>query len=506
MDTKLLISASSPKHAPPPPLLRLPNELLDNIIQLVYTETKYCRLARMPPCHHLLAIQRTYLFRHVELGLYSALASFCRAINSSNGIGEKVCTLHIDLQGEHNRTPSGPSAGGWRGAAVPGLANAVSPPLVTPADFAALLRRVPHVDDVFARDLEAPLLRVLLDEAVSGPLASIRRLVIEGDGPFVPVTWAARLARLPALEDLTLRQYDHAVAVLSNVPLPPTFASLKRLSLLADDCVNPTWAGPALDQMAPYVVNLELEDWYPVAWFASALATAPTELRKLVLKSDGEVADGGAPVPVHAGLARFPHLEHLELCAGAFDPSRQTALHSLLVLVHLRTLVFSYEAATDDFLLSLLQHPHHLPHLVRLDLFYTTSCRGRTVEEMGFLEHGDPEHNAHWPMWDGWEPPEYSPGCSGSVRRAVTQAAQARGIVVVGTALEALGWQTAFDAEQRVAVLWYGDETGDYGPARQVLGDDLVDELLDLGKRAWLESLERDGHVEGGEGGEGGGV
>ena len=473
------------------------------MFQLAYDDKSTRRLGATPLCRRLSPVQRTHLFRVAEVYSYEALQSICRTISSVSDVGGMVFTLELGLQGQHNLAPHGS-----------GRVNAGPPPLVTPADFATLLRRLPRLDTIFVRTFDTALCGVLLDEAASGPLASLRRLDIERDGNFVPVDnqgrdtvdWLQRLSQLPHLEDLALRQWDGGVAVLPASLNPPRFSHLKRLSLLADEL--PTWTHPVLVDMAPHVDDLELCDSDNVAWFASALATAPIELRKLVLRCEG-AADGAATVSVHAVLARFPHLEHLEVCAGAFDPSLPTALPSLLGLAHLGTLVFSYDSVNDDFLLALLRNPQHLPHLARLDLSHSTSCRGWTVGRKGFLTEDDRPYNLCWPMWRGWTPPEYSLGCSEHVRRAVMQAAQARGIVVLGTALEALGWQTAFDAEQRFAVLAYGDATGDFEPARNVLGDDLVDELLDLSERAWLDGGEGGEGIEvdqSSEGGEGGGV
>ncbi|GAA5945708.1 hypothetical protein JCM3775_005886 [Rhodotorula graminis] len=353
-----------------------------------------------------------------------------------------------------------------------------------------MLKNLSRLKGLFIDNLDAPLLGVFFDETASGPLASLRQVSVQREGPFVPVDdqdretvdWAQRLSRLPRLEQLGLLQYSNTIAVLPDMVRPPYFGSLKRLNLHAEDC--PGWMRPELAQVAPNVVELKLHDWFPVAWFASALLNAPVELRKLVLECEGDAADGGVPVPVHNVLERFPHLERLELCDGAFDYSLPTALPSLLNLAHLHTLVFTYESACDDFLVALLQNPHHLPQLSRLAMSYTTSCRGPTVQEKGCFP-SRPKHTTLWPMWPRWTPPDYTPGCSERARRAVTQAAQTRSIVVVGTALEALGWQTAFDDEQRFALLSYGDATVDFAPAREVLGDDLVDELIDLSERAW---------------------
>ncbi|GAA5945710.1 hypothetical protein JCM3775_005887 [Rhodotorula graminis] len=80
MSNEIFISASSPKHAPPSS--RLPNELLDSMFKHAYDDKVTRKLGATPLCRRLFPIQRTHLYRRVEVNSYQELASFCRYIGT----------------------------------------------------------------------------------------------------------------------------------------------------------------------------------------------------------------------------------------------------------------------------------------------------------------------------------------------------------------------------------------------------------------------------------------
>ncbi|GAA5903522.1 hypothetical protein JCM8208_003614 [Rhodotorula glutinis] len=506
-----LTSSSSPNSSHPPALLRLSDELLDIIFILADEISGRRRCTSKPICRRLLPFQRARLYRRVQLRSYKALKSFQRTVTGSSTIAEIVRHLDlrvwdenvVDIDGSSRRRP------GRSG-------NVDDCKMVMPVDFAALVPCLTRLESLETVNFDPQLLDVVfLDQEASRSLASLTDLEFSRQGaPLVPDEcdagcWVKRLACLPRLADLTLRQWCINMPILPAMPDPPTFPYLTRLVLQAGPTYGePSWTGPALDQLAPNLVELELEDWH-IEWFASALATAPVNLRILSLVNTTQLMDGPGPssAPINAVLARFKTLEELRLGHGALDMSEPTSsLNSLLALDTLQYLIFEdTDVLADDFLIALLADPSHLPKLRTLELNHIYSTCGRTIQSMhGALPPADERrHHPHWPMWDDWVEPSYFGASSEAGFCRIVSAALDRSIVIEGSAYDAVFWSSRFRAEQRVAHLALGDVTGDYLRARTVLGNDVVDGHILARVRARGPGR---GHVEALQGDEGGGA
>ncbi|KPV73903.1 uncharacterized protein RHOBADRAFT_54491 [Rhodotorula graminis WP1] len=503
MDNQNLISSSSS----PPPILRLSNELLDTIFSLAYDNEPKHWAGQMPVCRRLLSFHRAQLYRRVQLRSYAALKSFHRTVVASSSIAELV--RHVEMSGwRSENVDAAGAARGWRAGRGDDEGDCK---LVTPVEFAALVPRMVHLESLKAYDLDPALVDVVfLDQAASSRLASLKEVdfscifdSLVQDGCDV-VAWVRRLACLPRLADLTLCQTYQDDPILPAMPVPPTFPRLERLVLeqgLLEDWPGSGYSSPALSQMAPSLVHLELRG-RQVGWFASTLASAPVGLRILSLASSDEHFDWDhMAVPINTVLARFKTLEQLFLCRCAFDTSLPSSIADLVILDELVYLSFEDDAVVPDaFLAALLANPCHLPNLETLELNNVRSRKGRTVDSMrGAIPPFETRREyPHWPMWDGWTEPEYP---DGSTRRGLTEvwaAANERGIALVGQTRVSFDWQAAFEAEQRVALLALGDLTGDYKRARSVLGAEAVNAHI------LARSRKAGGAGRGGEGGEGG--
>ncbi|GAA5847062.1 hypothetical protein JCM9279_002672 [Rhodotorula babjevae] len=473
-------------HAPPSSLLRLPTELVDKVFGQAYEDQEDRRLARRPVCRRLAPIQRAHLYGDVELQTYESLALFCRTLRTVEGTGKLVVGLSLDLENERNALPPDDSDDEDEDHDSRSMTSQeardgrTGHQVVAPADLEVIIPSLTALRTLQVRRLAIPLLKVLLlNEAASMSLVSLKRLEIDdgsNSGSSFRDAWQSlalveSLARLPRLEDLTIRQSGQGVKILPEVGASASFPHLTRLSL--QGCHAPDWlvaSSPHLDRVAPRLVELHLADMDTRPWIMPALQRAPIELRKISLSCCVR------PSALNTVLPRFEHLEQFELRNGTFDTWSRMAFDDILPHKLFHTLAFIGAVTTDANLLDLLDSSPRLPSLARVVVDRMWPCRGSTVKAMGGSSRR--ERYAHWPMWPGWERPKYPPGCSEEGLRAVIQAAQRRNVVVDGNALEALGWTEAFEAERRAAHLALGDEMGDYELARKVLGNAVVDAHL----------------------------
>jgi len=366
--------------------------------------------------------------------------------------------------------------------------------IISPYAVAALISSLRQVEALKLDGLRPAGLTIVLGETDPRSLASIKRLEVNSDDAHpnnvvAERVWIEELARLPALEWLSFAQERDGAQILPTLRVPPSLLHVTRLTLSGAGLVEP-WDGPALCELVPRLVDLTIGDFLPHAWFASLLSTAPSGLRRLEMGDSGGIpVDEPASSPIDNILPRFEHLEHLHMCGSVLSTKLDSRLNCLRSLKSLRSLHLLGPIATDELLAGLLDDPRHLPRLERLGLSHVFGSKGSTVAGAGRTPGLSSHRWENWPMWVGWRAPEYPSGCTETGLRAAISVAEARRIVVEGSALEALEWRAAFEAEQRAAHLLFGDSTGDFGLARQVLGDAVVDEHLVERSRAQLESL-----------------
>ncbi|KPV72724.1 uncharacterized protein RHOBADRAFT_46319 [Rhodotorula graminis WP1] len=473
MDNEIFISASSPEHSSPFPLLRLPYELVDKVFEHVYEDNYDRPLGSMPACRRLAPLQRAYLYRRVAMCSSDEFALFRRTVETT----PEVCKLVMDLQifvGDEHDDLCDPDEYGE--ALSP---EDVAASIIPPSAIAALLSLLPRIEALQLDGLRSARLAIVLSETASHSLASIKRLVLQSAWGEPGQTgneydadaerpWVGQLVRLSALDFLSVAQNRTGAPVLPVLRVPLTLPRVTRLTLKGTRVQEP-WRGPDLRALVPQLVDLEMADFFsPVIWFASVLSTAPTGLRKLSMRSLQVPVGSGAAHSIHGILPRFDHLEHLVVCDGVLSNGLNLRLACLRSLEHLRSLRFVESDAGS------------LPQarLERLGLSHVVSRKGVPVADFDRPKTPSTDRWEHWPMNPGWSAPEYPSGCTEAGLRQAMTAAEARGIVVDGTAIEALEWHAAFEAERRASHLWHGDATGDYRLVRDALGDAVVDEHL----------------------------
>ncbi|BGP42692.1 hypothetical protein JCM10450v2_006799 [Rhodotorula kratochvilovae] len=442
MDHDILInSSSSTATDKPPPLLWLPNELLDVVFRLAY---EYAPSSK-PICRRLYPIQQKHLYRRVRLDSYEALGSFCFAVRTVPVVRKHVVDLELRMEGAWNYASNDtheytPSIGDEDSDGEGGASQ-----VVTPLQLSVLLARLPSLRVLDLQELDDALMKVVfLGKTTPRNLAPLEVLKITTGELYVVEEhgdegeWLRQLARLPRLN---------------------------------------TWDGPDLRAIAPHLLHLTLDELHHVPELAPVLRTAPATLRSLILRCEPDLSYTVQRISLLDDvLPRFFHLEHLALCEHTFTPIR--LLSYLRSLSHLRTLSFDLGAlATDELLLDILDGPLRLRHLRGLTLDHVECARGPTMESK---RHELPVGGGdHFHVWPGWRSAVWGPGCSEAGVSEAVRIARRHGVVVDGSALETIGWEKEYGVEKYFALLAWGDRMCDYDEARAVLGDEVVDESLD---------------------------
>ncbi|GAA5839082.1 hypothetical protein JCM9279_002589 [Rhodotorula babjevae] len=490
MDNKILISSTSTQdHHEPSLLLRLSDELLDEIFRLVGTwqEDDWLRpkTKHLPISRRLYPIQRRHLYRSIALGSYTALATLCATVRASPNLGDLVTSLNLHLDDEFNvpdddderiinpeydvdeisLPEEDPYAVPWDDADFLDERK-----IVRPADWATLLAQLPHLKRLDLSYLATSLLHVILfDEATLSSLRHLEALLVwtgttEGPPGVRPDAWVRQLARLPSLKLLELQRMrrdedgdEEPLFPAFDAPLP-SFDSVTTL-VLGHQCHR--WTGPALRDLFPHLVALSL---HSVAFEPDLLAVldgAPVGLQRLAIDSEPpweRPTTSDSFSKLDGLLPRFEHLKHLKLGPHFFKPDALLPILSSLPSLH--SFTFSPSAlATDDILASLLSGPARLEHLRVLTLDHLSARRGPTIASRGgrLAPHDPSDRNP--PMYDGWLAPRDLVGCSSAGIVAAVEAGRAHGVRVDGTALGVIGWAEAHaEEEARAKELWDEEE------------------------------------------------
>ncbi|BGP42683.1 hypothetical protein JCM10449v2_006695 [Rhodotorula kratochvilovae] len=480
MDHEILISSSSSTATDkPPPLLWLPNELLDEIFRLAYQDEP----VHKPICRRLYPIQQKYLYRRVRLDSYEALGSFCFAVRTVPVVRKHVVELDLRMTGEKNCVSKDglehtPSIGDDESDDEDGVSQ-----VVTTLQLSVLLARLPSLRVLDLQELDDALMKVVFrgkttpqNLALLEVLKISTRNLSEVDEHDDEGAWLRQLAQLSHLKEFHLRQREFGI-VLPSVKLPtPTLPSLTTLVIVGSACEE--WVQPTLRDLVPNLLHLKLEELEENPQFAEILRSTPVSLRSLILSSAVSLTFQAPALAVLDNvLPRFTRIEHLALCEGAFTPNG--IVPCLRSLPSLRSLSFGLGTlATDELLLSLVDGPFHLPHLRRLTLDHVECARGPTMKSKGWKF--PPEQDALlFHLWQGWVEPVWGPACSEEGIKVAVVAARANGITVDGVAVNAIGFDNAYYSEVTTALLLWGDKTGNDSEARDLMGDDIVDEHIE---------------------------
>ncbi|GAA5836614.1 hypothetical protein JCM9279_000445 [Rhodotorula babjevae] len=473
MDGKILISASASSSSlgplKPPPLLRLPDELLDDIMRHAY-EGKDAPSSR-PVSRRLWPQQERQLCRRARLVSVNALESFSKLIQRKPSFARIVASLDI-----HMRRLESDS-------------DAVA---VASDQLHRLVHHLQRLQDVRVAGV-SELVDIILTIPVTS-LSKLRRLELEpgtvrspsGASSMGGEGWLASLSRLPALEHLKFgsdftfstdllerREPDFVLARLASLHLSTyTFSDLGVLDLVA---------------IMPKLVELEVideaEDW----WLDRALRAVPVGLRKLAVCASSD--DDGRPYHEYCdlvtprSLSRFSHLERLEFGGFVFDGD---LFPSLAALPRLRHLVFRRHAElTHDIILGLAT-THRPPALELVTLDHVANARGPSFLDNG-LQWDERARSTNGHALPGWRKPIWPFESFGSDQSAAIKALERAGIAVEGTALGAVGWDRAHATESFLGKMLMCIHDGCMSEVERAWGEDeAAAALRDFDYASWL--------------------
>ncbi|GAA5928474.1 hypothetical protein JCM3775_000621 [Rhodotorula graminis] len=514
MDPQLLLnSSSSPNSVNPPPILKLPDELLDGIFILAYAEQAHRSLARKPICRRLYPFQRANLYRAVRVKSYDALASFCRTVKAVPRARAFVHELQLDMAMSVNSRPASSSApnSAVRASAAGDVGmdlessgdesdgeervaeGAVKTVLVVgPRRLSNLFARLGNLKVLKVTWLDEGLLDFLLEDDDELLCARVEDLDITADADhyrWYNDAWLFQLAYFARLKSFTFELVGEPVLLQFDEQYP-VFGALTRLSLAGIESAQ--WEAPVLAAAMPHLVDLELRDHGEDASFAVILRQAPVGLRRLCLISQACDPDAVGAQPVGTlddVLPRFTRLD-LTLCEGSFTADRLGPYLESLPDIH--TLSFGLGAAAGDRLLrDLLEGPHRSPRLQHLTLDHVECTRGPTFRSKG-CRHPPGRHIDNFYMWPGWWRAFWRYPCTEAGVAAAVRAAKANGVVVDGTALDTIGYDDEWEHEMFECLLEYGFETGDDSDVREWVGGQGLEDVIhdmEIIRREVLEGL-----------------
>ncbi|GAA5853734.1 hypothetical protein JCM8547_007427 [Rhodosporidiobolus lusitaniae] len=354
-------------------LLRLPTELLDEVFELAYGDKAN---PTQPLYKALLPSFRRILYRRVEVSSYSQVALFRRTLKRDDRLGQLVKQHSMDFEGEHST--EAPSA----------------------CKFRAFLRLLPQLRHVSLIEAEPPLLHDVLGvfNLLLTPHAcqSSPRCLLNCHSPSRPV----------------------------GLCTPPHQRRLLGAGALLNRALfsEPHFA----------LVHVYGRPSGELAGVAAFLLTAPTPLKKLILRNP----------------SYNPHEVDPELLLD----------HVLSRLSSLTSLTFGLGTpVSNDLRLSLVDEPTRHPSLKRLVLDYVECRRGLMLKAEGYVLSTE----AEWTdgnVYPGWQEPEWNDFCDEDGLRRVIWAARRSEIELSGTALDAVAGRTFLAASASDAEEMYGSD------------------------------------------------
>ncbi|GAA6023597.1 hypothetical protein JCM10207_005728 [Rhodosporidiobolus poonsookiae] len=439
-------------------LSTLPVEILTEIFQLAYTGTSP---SEGPISRALLPFDRAQRFRRLEVDSSEKLKSLAGVLETG-------------------------SVGAWVKEVKMKQVEAADGTLqLKDRQLRAFFASLPRLTHLKLNDGCDALLSLILSQNLARN--SLRRLTCltfvaptKWKNPFEPKQLVL-LRSYPALHALTVQSTKEWYKLFRTKPLTgkvKPIPGITSLTVEAEGADLPALtrrllsAFPSLRSMDIFASS-QRPDLSPV------LPLLPTSLTSLTLRTR---AFYDYSAPCDALFARFGNLEYLYLGEGTFGP---TILDALRPLNKLKTLGFGRGAILPVRDLSMLLDPASpLPHLQKLILDVVFGKRGyRTMADGRGKLH--PEAKLPFYTAPDWVVPRFSrvpgPFHDSAVERFVEEA-KTSGVEIVGSTVEALKIMADWYCEITEATMAHGVETGDFSEARELMGDDFVDELLmDMG-------------------------
>ncbi|BGP00619.1 hypothetical protein NBRC10513v2_006420 [Rhodotorula toruloides] len=495
------LETSSPSNtANPFPLLRLPLELLDAIFEYAYE----CDQHPEPICRALRAFAEKRCFRDVRVETYQALSSFTATIDRRADLRNMVQTLSLSVtQGSNVIRQSHGESGGREDDEDEEDEDEADEDdeddededdqrIVTMSQWGLLLRRLSNLVYLELSKVDSAFLEVLLDDTLA-PSAlqklSKLRLMDRIAPPLAAPWWPGRLAQYSSLRDIDLLDFDVSPSELtgSSGVVLPNITSFCVSSYELDALPLQDYA-----TLFPNLRRFRIVDEGD-GGFGSILTTIPNNIRILSTSSTVEYGFSleGPAFPVDRDLERFSQVEELHLSQSAFTLAWLDT--HLRTLANLRVLHFElWSPVTDAFLLSLVEGPTRLHRLELLGLGYVDCDRYPTITSSDYELPAEAKDAQHY-VFPNWFEPEWPAGCSEAGLAKVVEAAQVNGVRLVGPALEAVGYEAAWNREVCMALLLWGKQEADFSEARDFLGDAFEREGRGFfGDEQWTQLMEKE--------------
>ncbi|GAA5842946.1 hypothetical protein JCM9279_004037 [Rhodotorula babjevae] len=478
-----------------PPLLRLPNELLEIILAQAYSSPlppdnprapgeDGLVLAHKPLCKQLWPIQEALVYRRMRINSYEQLVALKGALVGTRHLGGvRPGSLVRALVVDTNDCQQWLGPGGADDQEGPGVPEGAARHLAEIFGELGELRslevdlRTIGLDDSRSSRVERALLAVIVhDRSTPASLSRLKSLRIASYGKNLdsdPVgeaddlaAWMDQFSRFPNLGELYI---DLETERPPSFALPESHARpvLSNLSRLEVRTNFERWVEPLRD-VAPRLVDLRIcATGYSLRPIIVGL---PPSLLRLDIAGDEEREDIDDLLPP-LGL-----LQSLSFNTKCYKTTRLPT--SLGNLHDLATLEFDVDAeATDTLLAQLVDAPTRLKCLRQLRVDVFPGGVGPTLLRQQLVLPGASERDGSG-LWPGWLAPKWPAGASEAGLRRVIDVARTHGVRVSGWGLLCLGWDAAHERERDVVAVCRGLSTDDWVDARRFRGDEVVDKFL----------------------------
>ncbi|GAA5892404.1 hypothetical protein JCM8208_005813 [Rhodotorula glutinis] len=494
---RLTLSPSRPEQNLSP-ILKLPNELLEVILELAYSPKRHewymgphpLKQSHKPVCRRLWPLQQRLRYRNVEIDSKLRLGLFARTIvEGPRRFGPLVQHLSVSLSPFGRRDLS----------YSPGMFGDESQPdaiIVYLSRFFSTLGRLESLKlslmcpEPFDGSLERALLRTVVHNPVGTvELDALRYLEVrargftaDGDRPSDVSPWMRHVTRFSGLETLHLyvegefptsfiqvdpQEDPSASMVLENLSVLRLFGNFERWDLSLN------LIAPSLDILFVETRNQALS---PI------LRHVPLSVHDLGVMTHHHA---GWPEHVDHLLSSLRNLSKLYVslsCCNAVRLSR--SLHGLDHLAHLAIEYGDLADMSDGLVDSLVEGSERLDHLRTLTIHeLTLECEyGPTLKSKRCVLPEDDERDGSG-LWPGWVAPRWPDGLSEAGLSRAFAVARSRGIDVTLDLESALDWRKAFERERDLVAVCRGLSMDDWTDARRFLGDERIDAFLSRRRR-----------------------
>ncbi|KAL8280689.1 hypothetical protein RQP46_007012 [Phenoliferia psychrophenolica] len=458
-----LLTATS--SAPTDSLSQLPPQVIERIFA-------YASDLKEPISKVLLAGTNTNLYRAVRLHTYEAAERFCRTIASRPRLGRLVEELFVDFGGsDEDDSDSDAESEASSRAPAPVRANP------THDDLVRLFAALPLLKEVTIKNASRIAGVILSRTVCTRFLRNLEWIDLRESFDSFRSPWDVRayehLRHYPELYLLELHSPDKSVAssfILDDDDEDETEPNYELGVLKLRGNLSSTTGVTHLVTHFASIHALTLDDTSIRQDLNSILLCAPDTLSELVILQSRVPQ---SVLPVDAALARFPHLEELDIPDDMITPfAFETFLRDPLPLTTLHigcpTLRDETQLSARHLLALLRPGPRKLSALESLEIEIYPGEIGSTLEDHNGVPLVDAQGECQ--MWPDWALPLWGPRFSLADAEKLEKAAKKAGVELSGSILDAMDVDDAYTREaKRLDQLNGLDEAGRRLFARLIL-------------------------------------